>query len=493
MQDFTNEEEFQRIEQLPAERITELKEKFAQSPYKQTFHLQPPFGSAGKPNGLIYDGSQYIMSHEWYPFAVNNGLSYSYAYLSAALNHFESEHILLKPDSAYDNEGIKGGSALKLNEQVHWIYSGQSSDAAREGQYTQLLARKNQEQEIVKQTTPIELEVPKGYQDSLHDPKVFEKEGHRYVFIGAQTDKQQGRLLAYDANQIDKWQLLAPIYTNLSNFGKYWHTPDYFAINGYDVLMFTAESEGHALRAGYLMGHFDFNHLKMNHGDFKLWDDGFGFVYPQTCVGQHGERILIGLLQTEGEYENISEIDQVPCLAMPRQLNVMKGKMYQQPHPSLKALRFNKESALGYANKFAKQLHPYEGTNFELHVDILENDATEIYFEVKVSKFNSTKIIYNTHSRLVTLDCSESGEVPLNDAETKCSVQLSQDLEHLQIFADQSSIEVFCNHGERVMSSRIFPPENSTGIRVGTESGQAYLQFTKYDLHSVYEANDSEV
>ena len=112
---------------------------------------------------------------------------------------------------------------------------------------------------------------------------------------------------------------------------------------------------------------------------------------------------------------------------------------------------------------------------------------------MKVSKFNSTKIIYNTHSRLVTLDCSESGEVPLNDAETKCSVQLSQDLEHLQIFADQSSIEVFCNHGERVMSSRIFPPENSTGIRVGTESGQAYLQFTKYDLHSVYEANDCEV
>ncbi|MDN6063535.1 MAG: hypothetical protein L0I39_07865 [Staphylococcus simulans] len=49
MQDWINEVETQRIEQLPAERIAELKDKFASSPYKQTFHLQPPFGSAGKP------------------------------------------------------------------------------------------------------------------------------------------------------------------------------------------------------------------------------------------------------------------------------------------------------------------------------------------------------------------------------------------------------------------------------------------------------------
>ncbi|MCG4767463.1 hypothetical protein L0N21_18505, partial [Fusicatenibacter saccharivorans] len=72
---------------------------------------------------------------------------------------------------------------------------------------------------------------------------------------------------------------------------------------------------------------------------------------------------------------------QVPCLSIPRQLTMHNGKIYQTPHSSLKQLRYNEETALGYANKFAKQLHPYEGDNFELQIEILENDATEIYFE----------------------------------------------------------------------------------------------------------------
>ncbi|HEA2834073.1 GH32 C-terminal domain-containing protein, partial [Staphylococcus aureus] len=47
---------------------------------------------------------------------------------------------------------------------------------------------------------------------------------------------------------------------------------------------------------------------------------------------------------------------------------------------------------------------------------------------------------------------------------------------------DTSSIEIFCNDGERVLTSRIFPTEDALGIKTSTESGQVYLQFTKYDL-----------
>lgn len=47
---------------------------------------------------------------------------------------------------------------------------------------------------------------------------------------------------------------------------------------------------------------------------------------------------------------------------------------------------------------------------------------------------------------------------------------------------DTSSIEIFCNDGERVLTSRIFPDENATAIRTSTETGQVYLKFTKYDL-----------
>ena len=51
---------------------------------------------------------------------------------------------------------------------------------------------------------------------------------------------------------------------------------------------------------------------------------------------------------------------------------------------------------------------------------------------------------------------------------------------------DTSSIEIFCNDGERVLTSRIFPNEDATGIKASTESGQVYLKFTKYELRVIY-------
>ena len=95
---------------------------------------------------------------------------------------------------------------------------------------------------------------------------------------------------------------------------------------------------------------------------------------------------------------------------------------------------------------------------------------------------NNTKIIYNTRDQKITLDRSESGLLPENVQDLTRSTVLDSPLTRLQIFVDTSSIEIFCNDGERVLTSRIFPNENATGIETSTETGQVYLKFTKYEL-----------
>lgn len=62
--------------------------------------------------------------------------------------------------------------------------------------------------------------------------------------------------------------------------------------------------------------------------------------------------------------------------------------------------------------------------------------------------------------------------------------KLKSDLQQLRIFVDTSSIEIFCNEGEKVLTSRIFPKPNANKIKVVTDSGQVYLKMTKYDLKS---------
>ncbi|MDU3709148.1 MAG: GH32 C-terminal domain-containing protein, partial [Staphylococcus lugdunensis] len=145
-------------------------------------------------------------------------------------------------------------------------------------------------------------------------------------------------------------------------------------------------------------------------------------------------------------------------------------------------LRHNEETAEGYANKFTTKLHPYEGLHYELIIDILENEASEVYFELRTSKQHSTLITYNKQSQRLTLDRSDSGALPEPVKGTTRSTILDTPLSQLQIFVDTSSIEIFCNNGERVLTSRIFPDEQATGIKTSTESGQVYLKFTKYEL-----------
>ena len=112
----------------------------------------------------------------------------------------------------------------------------------------------------------------------------------------------------------------------------------------------------------------------------------------------------------------------------------------------------------------------------------MENEATEVYFEVRTSKTESTLITYNKREQKLTLDRSESGQLPEPVEGTTRSTYLDTPLSKLKLFVDTSSVEIFCNDGERVMTTRIFTDENATGIKTSTESGQTYLKFTKYDL-----------
>ena len=130
------------------------------------------------------------------------------------------------------------------------------------------------------------------------------------------------------------------------------------------------------------------------------------------------------------------------------------GKLKQRPLKALETLRTNKETALGYANKFNRKLHPYEGKQYEMIIDILENDA-EVYFELRSSRNESTLIIYNQRENTITLDRSDSGLLPTKCRRTARTTRLDTPLNQLHIFVDTSSIEIFCNDG--VLTSRIFP------------------------------------
>ncbi len=92
----------------------------------------------------------------------------------------------------------------------------------------------------------------------------------------------------------------------------------------------------------------------------------------------------------------------------------------------------------------------------------MDNDATEVYFELRTSKTSSTLIAYNKRENKITLDRSDSGLLPTNVEGTTRSTILDTPLKQLQIFVDTSSIEIFCNVRGTCFDISNFPDRRRT-------------------------------
>ncbi|MCD8880126.1 sucrose-6-phosphate hydrolase [Staphylococcus kloosii] len=489
MREWTRDERYQRFEEVPQDKLEALRAQVQHSNYKQVFHIQPESGLLNDPNGLIYFNGEYHISHQWFPLGAVHGLKYWYNYTSEDLVHFEPHGPILKPDTKNDSHGVYSGSAFEYDNHLYYMYTGNARDGEWQRHASQLIAKVNQDKTISKFPKPVISQPPEGYTEHFRDPKVFKKEDTYYAIIGAQSIQQNGRVVLYRSTDIVHWQFMGEIETKLTEFGYMWECPDYFNLDGFDILMFcpqgiepSGDKFNNIYQAGYIIGQLDVDNLTMNHADFNELDNGFDFYAPQSFIDAQGQRVLIGWMGLPDVNYPTDEENWAHCLTIPRVLSIEDGKLKQRPIKALQQLRFNEETALGYANKYTRQLHPYEGKQYELIIDVLENETTELYFELRSSRRNSTLIKYNKREQKLTLDRSESGPLPNPVEGTSRSTILDTPLSQLQIFIDTSSIEIFCNDGERVMTARIFPDEDATGIKTSTESGQAYLKFTKYEL-----------
>ncbi|REH78930.1 sucrose-6-phosphate hydrolase [Staphylococcus felis] len=492
MEQWSRDQRYRPIESMPQHEFEALKEKVGLSKYRQRFHIQPLSGLLNHPNGLIYTNGQYHIAHQWFPLGAVHGLKYWYYYTSSDLVEYHREGVLLKPDSAYDSHGVYSGSAFTYQNNLYVMYTGNHRTKDWDRQSSQIVAKINNGK-VEKLNPPAIPHPPKGYTQNFGFPKVFKRDGKLYAIIGAQRDDLTGCVVLYEAEQPEsEWRFVGEIETDLENFGSFWDSPDFFQLNGKDVLLFcprALDSEEERFQnkylSGYIIGELDFDTLKFSHGSFQTLDNGFDFYAPQTFEDEVGRRVLIGWMGLpDTEYPTDNE-GWAHCLTLPRTLTIESGTLKQKPHMNLRKLREEKETALGYANKFFKQLHPYEGKQYELVVDILENEASAIEFQLRASKNEHTVIRYNSLTKEISLERFDSGALPIPVKGTERKATLETELYQLRIFVDTSSIEIFCNEGERVLTSRIFPSENANKIRVATDSGQVYLKMSKYNMKSI--------
>lgn len=487
------EAKYRTIFEAKENELEELREKSAHSDWKPAFHIHPQYGLINDPNGLAYFNGEFHVFYQWYPFSAMHGMKHWAHVKSADLVNWERLPVALVPVEDYESHGVYSGASLEVNGKLYLYYTGNIKFSAEERSANQCLAIMDHDGTIKKyESNPVIEGVPAGYTGHVRDPKVFEKNGRYYMLLGAQRTDLTGAIIVYESENAIEWSFKGELDIQIDFPESVYmlECPDYFELNGKDVMVFSPQglkAKGHdyhnLYNVIYVVGKLDIDALKFEAEHYQELEKGFDFYAPQTFAGKNNERLLIAWAGM-GEIDYPSDKEGwAHCLSIPRELDIVEGKLVQRPADALKQLRENSqtsEAAMAEGNKVIDQgIGQYE---FEFVFESVE--ANKFGIELFSSETEGLLLEFDRVKQTVSLNREKfesafGGEYGfVRNSELKI-----EDNVKVQVFVDHSIAEIFINDGEIVFTARIFPKKDSKGIKIFSD-GIVSCSYTKHELNN---------
>lgn len=418
---------------------------------RQKYHLEPDRGLLNDPNGLAYFKGEYYVFFQWNRFAKDHGYKEWGLFKSSDLLHWKFEGSALLPDQTYDQDGVYSGSACVIEDKLCLFYTGNTKPDGQRKVY-QCMAVSSDGRKYLKYGCV--LETPAEYTEHFRDPKVF-KGNHRdyFMVLGAQKIDGKGAVALASSCDGVHWSIKG----NLAETEKYEmvECPDLFELDGEHVLMFNPQERDNEKDvcgvsfSAYKITEFDEKRAVVDAPDLDHYcrlDQGFDFYAPQTFCDDKGRRIMFGWMSRMNETQEqifAAEEKNIHCLTLPRVLHVKNGRLYQMVPEEFEYLKGKDIPLEILTEKERRAVFPKKAVFIKLSGTDLGQGLSICFPE------DGTKIFYKgkefTFARYDWV----------NKAEEQKSFQIEM-LHSVELWLDQSSIEIFLNEGEYVLSSRIY-------------------------------------
>lgn len=434
--------------------------------WKSYFHLMPPGGRMNKPVGLCFYKNFYHVFFQYVPLSDGMGLKTWGHYRGIDLLHWEFLGDAVSPEDTYEKDGVGSGSVLVKDNVIHLFYTGHlvSEDVldyfggdVRESVY---YARCEDGVHVTDKRLILRPEdYPEDVTVHVRNPKVFEEDGRYYMVLGAMDKQNRGMALLYVSDNLTDWMFMNRIGPEPGDlrYGYMWESPELFQLEGerflsacpqgmlpYEFQYLNIHQTGYFPLAGDMCGKYEL-------GEFMEWDRGFDFYAPQTFVDNQGRRILIGLLGMPDAIEYgtpTARFGWQHMLSIPRELSLKDGKIYQNPVKEMERLRYSRI-------QLSSARIVYSLDAFEVVVENPYSNECEILIgDQLILEYRRDEKVFVMHfsgnmgagrqDRFVEMD--------------KCY--------RMRIFADTSSVEIFLNDGEYVVSTRYYSEHDEVSVLV---------------------------
>lgn len=429
----------------------------AADPYYPHFHLAPPTGWMNDPNGLCRCGEWYHVFYQYGPFDPEGGVKHWGHCRSRDLVHWERCPVLLYPADTWDEHGVFSGSALVEDDVMYLYYTGNVMHAGAHdyitsgrGHNTALAVCRDGLTAASNECLMENRDYPAGLSCHVRDPKVWAQDGKYYMVQGARTMEDRGELLVFESTDKRRWTHISTISTP-EPFGYMWECPDLFELHGRWFLLCSPQGVPHEekrFQNVYSCGYFpvsgDFRG-ECTLGAFTELDCGFDFYAPQSFLD--GERrIQFGWMgMPDAPYGNPATVRNgwQHCLTVPCELTERGGRLLRYPVREIENLRKSPVSSA------------------EAHI-----------FDMEMRIFCTGRLVIRGAAVIEWSDDEVRLSLRPENGAGRTVRYASVHAEEMRVLADASSLEVFINRGETVLTTRYYPDPDARGVELtgGTAS-----------------------
>lgn len=483
-----------------------------QEPYRPQYHFSPKEKWMNDPNGMVYYKGVYHLFYQFYPEDIVWGPMHWGHAVSEDLLHWEHKPIALYPDehglifsgSAVVDENNSSGFGTEENPPLVAIYTYhlmEGEKAGRKDFQTQGIAYSLDNGDTWTKYAGNPVIGNEGIKD-FRDPKVmWHKESEKWILTLVAGD----HALFYSSKNLKEWTLLSEFGKDKGAHGGVWECPDLIpmTVEGTDeekwVLLISINPGAPNGGSGtqYFVGDFDGNTFTTDQTETKWIDLGTdnyaGVTYnnaPET------NPIFIGWMSNWTYARDTPTEKWRSAMTMPRKLMLNKTEgdyqLFNYPIDGVDKIISEKEGIdVGIAANATETMSFKNLNQSEIRFTTSSRD-----FQLKLSNSAKDELVLTImgEDKTFILDRSRSGKVDFQEDFGKGVQQMPLPLlpegeYEVRMLVDWSSIEIFINGGQYVMTSQIFPNGNYTDLTIKNLAGDKlqYNDFQVNEIKSVWE------
>ena len=443
--------------------------------YRPIYHYTPPINWMNDPNGLVFYKGQYHLFYQYNPNGnVWGPMNWGHA-TSTDLYNWQDLPIALTPDNL--GTIFSGSAVIDVNNTAGFRNGTEDPMIAifthnGQQQYQSIAYSNDKGVNWTKYTGNPVLANP-GIPD-FRDPKVFWYSiGQKWIMILAAGNKVN----LYSSSDLKSWKFLSDFGADVGAHSGVWECPDLFELpvegtssRKWVLLVSCNGGPNGGTATQYFIGNFDGTNYSSESNNISWIDygtDNYAGTTYNNIPSSDGRRIMIGWMS------NWSYADKVPTtkwrstMTIPRVLSLANTSQGL----SLKTLPVNEY--VNYETNHADTLIQSPVSVIQLSDNkAIKTGSYEINFTVDFNKSDNfiltlgdskekLTVNFDKVASLVSIDRSASGQVDFNGQFKQkifCPfVPQTNQMTDIQFLIDKTSIELFLDHGNKVITALFFP------------------------------------